>query len=114
MEFNRGMIGTLQSGYYLDKGYQSAIRVWGAAGWLSLDLISGAPLQWRVYQSNRTEAMEPTPTAPDHSYRLFVQQAIRSAQGDDPPVTGTECLDALRAVFALYEAASTGRTQQLS
>ena len=34
LEFAGGMLGTLQSGYYLDAGYQDDLRLWGADGWL--------------------------------------------------------------------------------
>ena len=42
----KGLVGTLNTGYYLDRGYQNQIRVWGSKGWFHLDLPSGAPLKW--------------------------------------------------------------------
>mgnify|MGYP003341879855 CR=1 FL=1 len=31
-----GTLGTLNSGYYLDKGYHSMIKIWGSSGWLEM------------------------------------------------------------------------------
>ncbi len=115
MEFNGGMVGTLTSGYYLDRGYQGQIRIWGSAGWIHADLISGASLEWRLYGSNRTEKLAAPPDAANGLYARFIQAAVDAARGAAaPPVTGTECVSALHAVFALYDAASSGRTQRLA
>ena len=34
MRFDNGAFGTMHSGYYLDKGYHSHIRLWGSNGWI--------------------------------------------------------------------------------
>ncbi len=114
MEFEGGMVGTLQTGYYLDRGYQSQIRIWGSDGWIYADLISGAPLEWRLYRTDGEKKLAPPPGMTDTLYPQFIQAAIDAARGAAaPPVTGTECEKALRVVFALYEAASRGRAQGL-
>jgi predicted dehydrogenase len=115
MEFDGGMVGTLESGYYLDRGYQSQIRIWGSAGWIYADLISGAPMEWRLYRSDASEKLAPPPDAANGLYAQFIQAAVDAARGTAaPPVTGTECVRALRVVFALYDAASGGRAQRLA
>jgi predicted dehydrogenase len=115
MEFDGGMLATLQSGYYLDRNYHSLIRIWGAEGWLSMDLISGAPMEWHLNRAAGIEKMAPPAGGSGESYSKFVQAAIDAARGAaPPPVTGTECLKALEAVFALYQASSTGRTQRIA
>jgi predicted dehydrogenase len=115
MEFSGGMVATLQSGYYLDRNYHSLIRIWGADGWVSMDLVSGKPLEWHLNGSGGIETMAPGGDVSGESYAKFVQAAIDAARGAaPPPVTGAECLQALEAVFALYQASSTGRTQQIA
>src|SRR5205814_7723947 len=37
MQFDNGMVGTLQSGYFLSRGYHTAIRIWGSEGWVNFD-----------------------------------------------------------------------------
>ena len=44
MRFDNGTLGTLTSGYYLDRGYHEHIRVWGSGGWMELDLLADVPL----------------------------------------------------------------------
>jgi len=115
MEFDGGMVGTLQCGYYLDRGYQSQIRIWGSAGWIYADLISGAPLEWHLYNSEGVQKLAPPPGVTDSLYAQFIQAAVDATRGAGAaPVTGSECVNALRVVFALYEAASRGRAQALA
>ena len=40
-----GAVGTLQSAYYLDRGYHNGITVWGSDGWLRFD-PSGDSIEW--------------------------------------------------------------------
>ncbi|MEO7653758.1 MAG: Gfo/Idh/MocA family oxidoreductase [Bryobacteraceae bacterium] len=114
LEFQGGMLGTLQSGYYLDRSYNSSIRIWGENGWLRMDLMPGQPLEW---YSNSEKVVHTVPSAlnaPD-TYPAFMRAVIDAARGaGPPPVTGTECLQALKAVFGLYQAAGSGRTQKTS
>jgi predicted dehydrogenase len=115
MELDRGMVATLQSGYYLDRNYQSQIRIWGAEGWLSADLVAGTPLEWHLNSKPGVEQMPANPDAVTASYPKFIQAAVDAARGAGPaPVTGAECLATLKAVFGLYKAAETGVTQQIS
>ena len=46
MQFGNGSLGTLTSGYYLDKGYHSHLKVWGAQGWLQVHKHTEIPLEW--------------------------------------------------------------------
>jgi len=114
LEFSGGMLATLQSGYYLDHGYHSQIRIWGSNGWLRTDLVSGSPLEWHLNRASGIEKMA-SAQGKDNSYRSFVQAAVDAARGiSPPPVTGTECLKALEAVFALYQASAAGRVQNIA
>src|SRR5439155_6208279 len=46
LHFDDGSFGTMTSGYYLDKGYQSHVQVWGEHGWLRLAAVEELPLEW--------------------------------------------------------------------
>lgn len=114
LEFQDGMLGTMHSGYYLDHGYHGQIRIWGSDGWLRADLISGEPLEWYLNAGKEVHKLAGPPGRAD-TYVPFLEAVVDSVRLDTPPpVSGAECLQALRAVFGLYDAASTGRTQNLS
>ncbi len=114
LQFEGGMLGTLESGYFLDRSYNSLIRIWGAGGWLSADLISGGPLEWYLNSDKKVQQFAPTFPATD-SYLPFIQAVIESVRTGTPaPVTSAECLQALRAVFGLYDAAANGRTRTVA
>ncbi len=114
--FASGATGTHNTGYYLDRGKQSEIRIWGSHGWLRLAHLEGQPLQWystkprapkgvQTFKYNDTREM----------YHLFFQDAIDAIrEGTPPPITTSESLRALRVVFAAYEAVATGKTQRLN
>ncbi len=116
LQFNSGMVGSMQSGYYLDSGYQTLLTIWGSQGWLRFDLIGGKPLEW--YSTH--------PDAPrgnqSFSYQLesrdyfpMVQRSINCARGTEKPwLTETEGLHVLKVIFGLYRAAETGKTQTIA
>ena len=39
LRFSNDSFGTLTAGYYLDRGYQSHLQVWGEHGWIRLASI---------------------------------------------------------------------------
>ncbi len=113
--FASGATGTHNAGYYLDRGEQSEIRIWGSHGWLRLAHLEGEPLQWYSTKPGAprgTQTFKYTDTR--EMYHLFFQDAIDAIRkGTPPPITTGESLRALRVVFAAYEAVATGRTQQV-
>lgn len=114
MKFEGGMLGTLQSGYYLDSGYQSLIQIWGSDGWLRMGLVSGAPLEWHSNRQSGVETFSAPADTQQNVYPLFVQAAIDSVRrGSPPPVEASESLQVLKVVFGLYGAASGGGTQRI-
>jgi predicted dehydrogenase len=114
MEFNGGMVATLQTGYYLDRHYHGQIRIWGSDGWLRADLINGTPMEWHLNSEQQVRQMAAPPNASE-TYPAFIRAVVDSVRtGGAPLVTGDECLHVLRAIFAAYTAASTGRTQKLA
>ena len=121
LQFDQGMVGTLQSGYYLDRGYQTGFKVWGSRGWLRFELDSNAPpLEW---YSTADGAPEGVQTFEDTTgfmsdgisqYFPFVQAAVDASRGVAPaPLTAAEGLQVLRVIFGAYHAADTGRTQTI-
>ncbi len=115
MQFENGTLGTLTSGYYLDKGYHSHIRIWGSLGWMEIQPTEDKPLRWTSRQEGQPagEQIYDGPMEPE-GYTPFVQACVRSAAGlEPPPVTSAESLRALRVVYGLYEAARTGLVQEV-
>jgi UDP-N-acetyl-2-amino-2-deoxyglucuronate dehydrogenase len=110
MQFDNGGFGTMNSGYYLDKGYHSRVQVWGEHGWLRLHAVEELPLEWYNDQDGKIEHFE-YPKG-ERGYLRFMRSAVRaSADLEEPPISGDEALHVLRSIFAFYEASKTGRTQ---
>lgn len=117
LKFDNGTFGTMTSGYYLDKGYHSLIKIWGSDGWLELSKHGGAgphPLRWYSTKSrNKQITYYPPPPGPV-GYSPFVAACVQAAAGtSEPPVTADESLQVLKTVFAAYDAASTGKNQRI-
>ncbi len=111
LHFSNGMLGTLNSGYYLDAGYHTQIRIWGSKGWLNLDSTGTPKMTW--YENTGPSAKQiqtsEDPTAPS-GYSPFVAQVVAAiAHSTAPPITTQESLNAIRTVFGIYTAAETGR-----
>ena len=50
----------------------------------------------------------------ERGYTPFVRSAVRACAGlEEAPITGEECLQVLRTIFAFYEAVKTGRAQNV-
>ena len=114
LRFDNGSFGTITSGYYLDKGYHSHIKIWGEHGWLRLASIEDEPLEWYSSKDPRPHVEKFAYPKGERGYTPFVRSAVRACAGlEDAPITGEECLHVLRTIFAFYEAAKTGRTQNV-
>ena len=115
LKFDNGSLGTLTSGYYLDRDYHSHIQIWGEHGWLRLANIEDAPLEW-YSTKDAAEAKVERFEYPkgERGYPPFVRACARFAAGlEGPPVTGKEGLHVLRTIFACYRAAETGERQRV-
>lgn len=113
LHFENGALGTMTSGYYLDRGYHSHIRMWGSAGWIEYTEWMGSrqrpPLYWQTHGGERME-YQPSPDEPS-GYTPWVRACLRASAGlAPPPITGPECLRVIRVVFGAYEAARKERT----
>lgn len=116
VRFDNGTFGTLTSGYYVDKGYHSQIKIWGSHGWIEMRKHgSPRPLVW--YSTKEAKPVEHEykgPTEPS-GYTPWVQQCVRFAAGMGPaPLTTAESLRVLRVVFGCYKSAETGRRIAIS
>jgi predicted dehydrogenase len=106
--FGGGALGTLASGYWLDAGFQSHLRIWGSAGWLSIDAAPEAVLRVHVPGGAADGEVVRTAAGGD-AYGVFVD-AVADAVGRDaaPPVTTEESLRVVKTVFAAYRADAAG------
>jgi len=113
LRFDNGTFGTMTSGYYLDKGYHSHIKIWGEHGWLHLADVEEEPLTWYSSKDTKQPRVEVfKPPKGERGYPPFVRAAVRASAGLEPaPISGEECLHVLKTIFAFYEAARTGRAQ---
>lgn len=115
LKFDNGTMGTLNSGYYLDKGYHTHIKIWGSQGWVHIDSQGDKPLTWQSWKAGAPAGIQvyDGPKAP-RGYTPFVQAAVRASAGlAEPPVSSADSLHVLQTVFGLYRAAETGRTQSI-
>lgn len=117
LQFDNGALGTLTSGFYLDKGYHSHIKIWCEHGWLELSGMQAGALDYYSTKGGgeaRIERYEPPATEGAGGYTPFVRAAVRAAAGiEAPPITGPECLHVLQTIFACYKSAATGQRQEL-
>jgi UDP-N-acetyl-2-amino-2-deoxyglucuronate dehydrogenase len=114
LRLDNGILGTLTSGYYVDKGYHMHLKFWGSQGWIEMDPRGSIPFTW--YNSKMPDAKPQSysgPTQPT-GYTPFVEDALRACAGlQEPPVTAEESLYVLQTLYACYQAAATGRTQHV-
>lgn len=115
LRFNRRCFGTMTSAYYLDRGVQSHIQVWGEHGWLKLATVEELPLQWYTTRGvKEPRVQEFAYPRGQRGYTAFFRSAARACAGmEDPPMTGEECLHLVRTVYGFYQAAQAERVQRL-
>ena len=115
MKFADGTLGTMTSGYYLDRGYHSHLKIWGSHGWLEIRKHGGLPLSW-YSRKERNPRIHRIETFPGPSgYTPFVKSCLRASAGlEEPPLTADDSLRALKTVFGCYQAAETGCAQRLA
>lgn len=118
MRLDNGAFATMTSGYYLDRGYHSHLRLWGSAGWIEygehLGGLTETPLRW--YANADAAAGVRSFDNPDtpRGYTPWVRACLRAAAGDGPaPVTGREALAAVDTIYTFYEAAKAGTMRRV-
>jgi predicted dehydrogenase len=104
----------MTSGYYLDRGYHSHMKIWGSDGWLELDPFQDVPLKWYSRKEKSPEIQDYSGPKEPKGYTPFVREAVRAAAGlQEPPISNADSLRVLKTIFAFYEAAETGQTQSV-
>ena len=112
MKFANGTFGTMTSGYYLDRGYHSQIKIWGSHGWLEIRKHGGLPLSWYSQKEPDSRIHRIVNFPGPSGYTPFVRACARASAGlEEPPLTADDSLRALRTVFSCYKAAETGLVQ---
>lgn len=113
-----GLIASLHDGYYVDKGYQSGVSLWGSNGWLRFDVHgtqsgAGRTLDWMTYGKPGAER-ETFQADNSNAYALFVQEAIDAdARNASPMLTAGHSLHLLRTLDAAYRSAASGRLESI-
>ncbi len=112
LRFESGNLGTVTSGFYLDKGYHSHIKIWGSSGWMHIKHMTDEPIQWYSTQGEHAGKVQSFLGSKEpRGYSPFVHQAVKAcAEMTDPPINSADSLRALKTVFAVYRAATTGRS----
>jgi predicted dehydrogenase len=112
--FANGTLGNLTSGYYLDRGKQLFIKMWGSAGWLEINHGTEQPLEWYSTRAGKGVTRQWAPAPNSGGYTPLVAHAVKAALGlETPVVSADESLHVLRTIFAAYRAAETGVTQMV-
>mgnify|MGYP002622204237 CR=1 FL=1 len=113
LQFDAGFLGTMTSGYYLDRGYHSHIQIWGSSGWMRIESMRGRPLTWRSEAGEHAgETQVWSGSKEPRGYTPFVQAAVKAcAEMTDPPISNADSLRALRTVFTIYHAADSGQSK---
>ena len=114
MVFAGGMVGTLNTGYYLDRGYAHLVALWGADGWFRFTPWEPEILTWYSTAGAAPRGVQRQVGGHVATYDLMLQAAVDFAAGRrEPFMTTADSLAALRSVFAAYRAAETGRSQRV-
>ncbi len=116
LKFDNGTFGTLTSGYYLDRGYHSHIKIWGSQGWMLIKPTDDDVLQWSSTKGDRSGQLQHFKESKQpRGYTPFVHAAIRAcATEEEPPISNTDSRRAIRTVFGIYAAADSGVRQEIS
>jgi hypothetical protein len=84
-------------------------------GWLRLAAAEETPLEWYSSKDTKDPRVErfEYPKG-SRGYTPFVRAGVRASAGLEPaPIAPAECLHVLEAIFAFYEAARTGKAQEV-
>ena len=110
LKFNNGTLGTINSGYYLDSGYHTEIRIWGSKGWINLDSVGSPKLTWYENTGPMAKQVQTFDASTEPlGYSPFVERAVSAIANETaPPITTQESLNTMRTVYGIYQAAESG------
>ena len=117
VRLDNGSFCAMTAGYYLDKGYQSHIHLWGQHGWLRLAAVEEQPLEWYSTKDTAEPKVERFEYPKGgRGFAAFIRAAARASADMrvPPPITSEETLHVVKTVYAFYEAARTGRVQKVA
>ena len=112
---SNGSVGTLNTGYYLKRGYSTLVAIWGSKGWVRFDLAGGPPMTWASTHADAPRGVQSYnyATKPD-TYYLMIEEAINAIRGLGKfPISSEDSLAVLKVVFAAYRAAAQSETQKV-
>ena len=115
LRFDNGSLGTITSGYYLDKGKHLNVKIWGSHGWIELNYDNGSEMRWYSTKLDKAEVKSYEGPPDDGGYTPFIQACVKASVDPTaaPPITGAEGLSALKTIFGCYHAAETGNTRHI-
>lgn len=115
LKYDNGSLGTITSGYYLDKGKHLSVKVWGSHGWLELNYDNGSSLQWYSTKADKPQIKTYDGPADDGGYTPYIQACVKASIDPTaaPPITPAEGLSVLKTIFACYRAAESGTSQHV-
>ena len=118
IRFGGGAHGTMNAGYYTDKGYHSFIKLWGSDGWIEYQEHLGGrtamPLKWYSNKDAKSGIVEYDSSMEPKGYTPWVQRCVQACAGSaEPPISGADGLRALRTVYGFYESAENGAAVNL-
>lgn len=110
LKFENGMLGTMTSGFYLDKSYHSHIKIWGSQGWIHLEPMKDKPLTWYTTKGSKAGEVQIWDGAREpRGYSPFVSAAVTACASESAvPISSADSLRALKTVFAIYASAESG------
>lgn len=115
LRYDNGALGTITSGYYLDKGKHLNVKIWGSHGWIELNYDNGTDMRWYSTKLEKPEVKTYDGPPDDSGYTPFIQACVKACSDPSasPPITPSEGLSVLKTIFACYRAAETGTAQQV-
>ena len=82
LRFSNGMLGTINSGYYLDTGYHTQIRIWGSKGWVNLDSTGTPKMTWYENAGPKAKQVQTFEGATEpRGYSPFVAEVVSAIAG---------------------------------
>lgn len=107
--FDNGALGTMVSGYFLDSGYHSSIKIWGSLGWLEVHAHGPESLKWYSQLDKAAGIQSLGTTEQPRGYTPLVRACVRAAAGiEAPPLTTDDSLSVIETVFTAYRSAELG------
>jgi len=104
LKFKNGMVGTLNTGFYLTDGYDTSVRIWGTEGWVRIELPSPMPLQWKSTKGPTAEVQRVAMESEPDDYGFMVRNAVNACRGVGSPFMDTiDSLNVMRVIFGAYD-----------